>query len=129
MFHNNIQLLARKYYNMPAPATFKVWFLLGTSLAVIPLHCTTIPFSLVVAVNIRVEVMSATVPPVTAVGLEAFVRVATKVMLLHCGGKTPLQSTLLPMGVLPSTNRIQALPEINGSTIQSRAIACVTVQV
>ena len=114
---------------MPAPATFKVWFLVGNPTAVVPLHCTTIPFSLAVAVNVRVEVMSAIVVLITVMGLAMFVKVATKVMLLHSGGETPLQSTLLPMDVILSTNWIRVLAEINGSTIQSRRTPCVTVQV
>ena len=54
------------------PVTFRVLFVVGNPLAVVPLHCTTVPFSLAVAVNVRVEVMSATVPLATVVGLVRF---------------------------------------------------------
>ena len=59
-------------YNMDTPVTFRVLFVVGNPLAVVPLHCTTVPFSLAVAVNVRVEVMSATVPLATVVGLVRF---------------------------------------------------------
>ena len=52
----------------------------GVASAVVPLHCTTVPFSLAVAVNVRVEVMSATL----AEGLAMLVRVATKLKFSHC---------------------------------------------
>ena len=114
---------------MDVPATLKVLLFIGKPAAVDPLHCNTVPFSLVVAVNVRVEVISASMVPITSVGLAVFVKVATKVMLLHCGGETPLQFTLLPRGVLSNRNRIRVLPLRNGSTIQSRVNPCLTVQV
>ena len=101
---------------------------IGDEVAVDPLHCTTVPFRVDVAVNVRVEVMSARVVLITTVGLAVAVRVATKSMLSHCGGETPLQSTSLPMGTVLK-NRTRVLPEMNGSTIHSRANPCVTVQV
>ena len=63
---------------MDTPATLKVIFAIGNPSAVVPLHCITVPFSLVVAVNVRVEVISATVPLLTVMGLAMFVSVATK---------------------------------------------------
>ena len=44
---------------MNLPATVRVWFSDGVEDKVIPLHSTTVPSSLVVAVNVKVEVMSA----------------------------------------------------------------------
>ena len=114
--------------NTDAPAILRVRFVIRNPTAVDPLHCTTVPFSLDAAVNVRVEVISARVPPWTVMGLAVFVKVATKSMLLHCGGETSLQFTLLPMGVLPNRNRIRALPLRNGSTIQSRVNPWLTVQ-
>ena len=108
---------------MDAPATLTVLLFIGKPTAVDPLHCTTVPFSLVTAVIVRVEVMSAKGP---VMRLAVFVKVATKEMLLHWGGVTSLQSTLLPTGVLSSMNRIRLK---NGSTSQSRVNPCTTVQV
>ena len=62
-------------------------------------------------------------------GLEIFVKVATKLKSSHCTAATSLQSTLLPVGVLLSRNHIRVLPERNGSTIQSKIAPCLTVQV
>ena len=107
------------YHDSPAAMTLSVLFVIGNPSAVAPLHCTTVPFSLVVAVNVRVEVMSATVALITVMGFAVFVRVATKSMLSHCGGVTSLQSTLIPIGVESSRNRIRVLPLMYGSTIQS----------
>ena len=45
--------------NMHVPATLTVLLLIGNESAVDPLHCTTVPFSLELALNARVEVMSA----------------------------------------------------------------------
>ena len=119
MKHNN--------NNMTAPATLTVLLAIWVT-AVIPLHCTTVPFSLAVAMIVRVEVISATAAFTTVMELAVFVRVAIKLMLSHCGGETLLQPTLLrSVGVL-FWNRIP-VPEMNGSTIQSRAIPCMTVQV
>ena len=115
--------------NMESPVILRLLLFIGFPLAVDPLHCTTLPFRLAVAVMVRVEVISVTLVFITVMGLAVFVKVATKSMLSHCGGETPLQSTRLPRGVLPSTNRIRVLPEMNGSTIQSRPIPCMTVQV
>ena len=75
------------------PAILRVRFAVGNSSAVVPLHCTTVPFSLFVVVKVRVEVMSATVPPVE---LVRFVRVATKSKSAHCKVEIALQSKLLP---------------------------------
>ena len=78
----------------------RVWFVIGNPSAVVPLHCTTLPFSLTVAVNVRVEVMSATVSPVTVVELVRFVRVATKSKSAHSKVEIALQFKLLPMGLV-----------------------------
>ena len=116
-------------FNMGVPATLRVLlFTIDIGSAVDPLHCTTVPFSLAVAVTVRLEVISATGPVAVVMRLVVSVKVATKVMSLHCGGVTPLQSTLLPMGVVSSTNWMGSLPMMNGSTIHSRANPCVTVQ-
>ena len=114
---------------MGAPAIWRVLLNVRDPLSVAPLHCTTVPFSLTVAVIVRVEVISATGPLVTVMRLAVFVKVAPKVMLLHCGGVIPLQSTLLPTGVLPSANRIGSAIDMNGSIIQSRTNPWLTVQV
>ena len=115
--------------NMGVPATWRVLLTSRSLLSVAPLHCTTVPFSLTVVVIVRVEVMSATGPVAVVMWLVVFVKVATKVMSLHCGGVTPLQSTLLPMGVVSSTNWMGSLPTMNGSTIHCRANPWLTVQV
>ena len=91
---------------------------IGKPTAVDPLHCTTVPFSLAAAVNVRVEVMSARVVRITTVGLTVFVRVATKLKSSHCTDATPLQFNLVPMDVV-LVNWIQAVVGRNGSTIQS----------
>ena len=96
--------------------------------AVVLLHCTTVPFSLDVAVNVRVEVISFTVPPVTAVGLARFVRVATKSKSAQFTPATVLQSCLVPIAPF-SRNRIPVLPLRYGSTTQFREIPWLTVQV
>ena len=118
----------RHKHDMGAPAIWRVLLNAADPLSVTRLHCTTVPFSLTVVVIVRVEVMSATSPFVPVMRLAAFVKVATKMMLLHWGGVTPLQSTLLPTGVVPSTNWMGSLPTMNGSTIHCRANPCVTVQ-
>ena len=48
------------HHDSPAAMTLSVLFVIGNPSVVDPLHCTTVPFSLVAAVNVRVEVMSAT---------------------------------------------------------------------
>ena len=84
------------------PATLTVLLAIWVT-AVDPLHCTTVPFSLAVAVNVIVVVISATGILNTVIELAVFVRVAIKLMLSHCGGVTSLQSTLLmSVGVLLS---------------------------
>ena len=118
----------KKCCNVALPATLRVMFVIGTPSAVVPLHCTTVPFSLSVAVNARVEVMSATVPPGTVVGLVRFVRVATKSKSVQFTVETLLQSKLLPMGLVVR-NWIRALAGRNGSTIQSKIPPCLTVHV
>ena len=79
------------------PVTLRVLLTVGNSVAVDPLHCTTVPFSPAVAGNVRVEVISARVVPLTSVGLVVLVRVATKLKSTHCINATLLQSNLLPM--------------------------------
>ena len=85
---------------MAAPATLTVLLFIGVASAVDPLHCTTVPFSLAVPVNVRVEVMSARVVPLTSVGLAVFVRMATKLKSSHRTDATPVQSNLLLVSVL-----------------------------
>ena len=68
---------AKDQNNMDVPATLRLWLTIGKPAAVDPLHCTTVPFSLDVALNARVEVMSARVVLLTTLGLTAAVRVAT----------------------------------------------------
>ena len=82
---------------MNIPTTLIVLLFIGVASAVDPLHCTTVPFSLAVAGNVRVEVMSARVVPIATLGLAVFVRVATKLKSTHCTDATLLQSNLLPM--------------------------------
>ena len=110
------------------PAPMSVLFVIGNPMAVAPLHCTTVAFSLVTAMNVRVEVISATLAPVTVVGLVMLVSVATKFKSVHCTVRISLQSNLLPVGVVV-VKRIGSLTRMNGSTIQSRTIPCLTVQV
>ena len=105
------------------PATLRVLLFIGVASAVVPLHCTTVPFSLAVAVDVRVEVISATL----AVGLAMFVRVATKLKSAHCKAAMSLQSKFLPM-VSVFVNWMWALRGRNGSTIQSRTTPWLTVQ-
>ena len=118
----------KKCCNVDVPATFTVLFVIRIPSAVVPLHCTTVPFSLSVAVNARVEVMSATVPPGTVVGLVRFVRVATKSKSVQFIDMMLLQSKLLPIGLV-LRNWIRALSDRNGSTIQSKIAPCLTVHV
>ena len=77
-----------KQNNIGTPATLRVLLFIGVASAVTPLHCTKVPFSLDVAVNVRVEVMSATL----AMRLAMFVRVATKFKSSHCKVAESLQS-------------------------------------
>ena len=90
----------------------------------IPLHCSTVPFSLAVAVNVRVELKFAR----KVIELVIFVRVVTKSNSAHCTAGAPLQSKLVP-AVAAVVNRTGSLSMMNGSTIQPRAVPCVTVQV
>ena len=83
-------------YDKDAPATLRVLFVIGTPSAVTPLHCTTVPFRLAGELIVRVEIISAMLVFITVMRFAVFVKVATKSMLSHCGGETPLQSTLLP---------------------------------
>ena len=85
---------------MGAPATLRILLFVGDPNSVIPLHCTTVLFSLAVAVNARVEVMSARIVPNTIIGLAVFVRVATNSKSSHCTAATALQSKLLPIGAV-----------------------------
>ena len=82
---------------MNIPTTLVVLLFIGVASAVDPLHCTTVPFSVAVAGNVRVEVISARIVPLTSVGLAVFVIVATKLKSSHCTDATLLQSNLLPM--------------------------------
>ena len=112
---------------MGAPATLRILLFVGDPNAVDPLHCTTVLFRLAVAVNAKVEVMSARLVPNTSIGLAVFVRVATNSKSSHCTAATALQSNLLPMGAT-LVNWTRALVGRKGSTIQSRRNPCVTVQ-
>ena len=78
-------------------AILRLMLTIGNLTAVNPLHCTTVPFSLAVAVNVRVEVISARVVPITIVGLAVLVRVLTNSKSSHCTAVTVLQFNLLPM--------------------------------
>ena len=91
---------AKDQNNMGAPATLTVLLIIGNASAVDPLHCTMVPFSLDVALNARVEVMSARVVLITTLRLTVAVRVATKLKSSHRTAETALQSNLLPMGVI-----------------------------
>ena len=114
-------------HNLPAAMTLRVLFVIGNPTAVDPVHFTTVPFSLTVALNVRVEVMSArVVEPITIV-LAIFMRVATKLKSVQCTVAKLLQFTILISVVL--VNRIGSFPEMNGSTIQSRRNPWLTVQV
>ena len=114
-------------HNLPAAMTLRVLFVIGNPTAVVPWHCTTVPFSLTVALNVRVEVMSARVVELITIVLAIFMRVATKLKSVQCTVAKLLQFTILISVVL--VNRIGSFPEMNGSTIHFRANPCVTVQV
>ena len=86
-------VVGNKNNNMGAPATLRVLLCIRDASAVVPLHCTMVPFSLAVVVNVRVEVISA----IASMWLAVFVRVATKLKSSHCTAATALQSNLLPM--------------------------------
>jgi len=58
--------------NQNSPAMMRVWVAGGAVVVVTALHCTTVPLSSAVAVNLKVEVRSATLPML----LVTFVRVA-----------------------------------------------------
>ena len=112
------------YDNKDVPATWRVLlFIIGIG-STVPLHCTTVQFSLAVAVNVRVEVKFAR----GAIELLMFVRVVTKSNSAHCTAAAPLQSKLVPV-VAAVVNRTGSLSMMNGSTIQPRAIPWSTVQV
>ena len=113
---------------MDIPATLRMLLFIGVPSTVDPMHCTMVPFSLAAAVNVRVEVISARVVLITTVGLEVFVRVATKSKVTHCTAATPLQSKLL-LVVPVLLNSIPVLPERKGSTTHLRRNPWLTVQV
>ena len=96
--------------------------------AVIPLHWTTVPLSLDVALSVSVEVISARVVLITVVELAVLVRVATKLKSAHGTAATSVQFTLLPVRVV-LRNRTVSFPEMNGSTIHSNTDPWLTVQV
>ena len=114
---------------MTVPATLRVLF--ARTMVPSPvslLHCTTVPFSSAVALNVRVEVISAIIVFITEVELEVLVRVATKLKSAHCTAATSVQFTLLPVRVV-LRNRTVSFPEMNGSTIHSNTDPWLTVQV
>lgn len=120
-------------YNMNAPEKLRVVFdmsMIPSSFD--PLHCTTLSFSLVVAVNVRVEVISysITVLPstTTVMGLVILVRVATKSKSVQLTALTSLQPTRRFSGSVVVRNLIVSLMGMNGSRIHSRAKPCVTLQ-
>ena len=90
---------------MGIPATLRMLLFIGVAFSVDPLHCTTVPFSLFVAVNARVEVMSARGVLITTVGLAVFVRMATKLKSSHRTTATSLQSKLLPVVSVSAADR------------------------
>ena len=73
---------------------------IGSPFAVVALHWTTVPFRLVVTLNIRVEVISARVVLITTLGLAVFVRVATKLKTEHDTVATLLQFKLLSVAAV-----------------------------
>ena len=101
---------------------------IGSPFAVVPLHWTTVPFSLDVMLNVKVEVISARVVLITFMGLVVFMRVATKLKTEHDTVATLLQLKLLLVTAV-LMNWIRAVVGRNGSTIQSKKAPCVTVQV
>ena len=116
---------------MTVPATLRVLFARTmVPSPVFTLHCTTVPFSSAVALNVRVEVISARVVLITVVELEVLVRVTTKLKSTHCTAATSdsVQFTLLPVEVL-LRNRTVSFPEMNGSTTHSSTVPWLTVQV
>lgn len=116
-------------YNMNAPEKSRVVFdMFMTRSATDPLHCNTLPFSLVVAVNVMVDSISDSIVPCTVTGLEILVRVATKSKSVQFTLSTSLHLTLVPLGVVVR-NRMASLLGMNGSKIQCRARPCVTLQV
>ena len=115
-------------YNMNAPEKSRVVFdMLMIPCATDPMHCNTLPFSLVVAVNVMVASISYSITPCIVVGLVRFVRVAMKSKSVQFTAATSLQPTLVPRGVV-ARNRISSLLEMNGSIIQCKARPCVTLQ-
>ena len=116
-------------YNINPPEKLIVVFNMFMSpTAFDPLHCNTLPFSLVVAVNVMVDSISNSIAPCTVMGLEILVRLATKSKSVQFTLSTSLHLTLVPLGVVVR-NRIASLLGMNGSKIQSRARPCVTLQV
>ena len=89
---------------------------------VVPLHCTTVPLRTALAVNLKVDVMSAA--PSMSRG-PTLVRVARKSKPAHC---MVLQVTLSLRGVV-GTNRTRDSTTKIGATVQEIAIAAVTLQV
>ena len=68
------------YDSYHLPATVKLWLSDGVEGEVVPLHCTTVPLRPALAVNLKVEVMSAA--PFMSSG-PTFVRVARKSKPAH----------------------------------------------
>ena len=112
-----------QHYHLPA--TVNMWFTDGVGGEVVPVHSTTVPLSSALAVNLKVEVMSAA--PVMMSRGPTFVKVDRKSNSLHCTG----DETLLHPSVLGSVgvNTTKVASTRTGAAVQPRANPWVTVQV
>lgn len=100
---------------MNVPLILRVLLSSGVPSTVVPLHCITDPFSPAVALNVRVEVISANI---SSMALVIFVKVATKSMLSHCGF-VHCRSIVVPMVSVIMNWILPLLAGRNGSTIHS----------
>ena len=96
----NLQLLGNlKHYSYidDVPTILRVLFLvIMVPFAVTCVHCTTVPFSMTDAVNVRLEDKSATVVPFTKVELAEFVTMSIRSMTSHSVVEISLQFTVFP---------------------------------
>ena len=106
------------------PAIVRVWFADGVEGIVKPLHSTTVPLRPGLAVNLKVEVMSAA--PFT--GVPILVRVARKSRSAHCIAAISLHPTILPAGSKVVNLKSEGFTR-TGAAVQPRVNAWVTVQV
>lgn len=100
---------------MNVPLILRVLLSSSVPSIVVPLHCITDPFSPAVALNVRVEVISANI---SSTALVIFVKVATKSMLSHCGF-VHCRSIVVPMVSVVMNWILPLLAGRNGSTIHS----------